>query len=36
MCSEDNCIDCFNKSFTSHKKFKFWSLKNTENPRYLF
>jgi len=36
MCSEDNCIDCFNKSFASHEKVKFWSLKNTENPRYLF
>lgn len=36
MCLEDNCIDCFNKSFASHNKAKFWSSKNKENPRHLF
>jgi very-short-patch-repair endonuclease len=36
MCDNDNCKECFNKSFASHEKAKFWSLKNKENPRYLF
>ena len=36
MCDNDDCKDCFNKSFASHEKAKFWSLKNTKNPRHLF
>jgi hypothetical protein len=36
MCNKDECIDCYNKSFASHEKVKYWSNKNTENPRYLF
>ncbi len=36
MCHEDECIDCYNKSFASHEKVKCWSSKNTENPRHLF
>jgi very-short-patch-repair endonuclease len=36
LCDKDNCIDCYKKSFASHEKIKYWSLKNTENPRYLF
>jgi hypothetical protein len=37
MCFEKDCIDCFNKSFASHPKVKYWSNKN-ENilPRHLF
>ena len=36
MCYSDNCHDCYNKSFASHEKIKYWSPKNTENPRHLF
>ena len=36
LCQNDNCTDCFNKSFASHEKVKYWSSKNTENPRHLF
>jgi very-short-patch-repair endonuclease len=36
MCNKDDCVNCYNKSFASHEKVKYWSNKNTENPRYLF
>ena len=36
MCYENNCLVCYNKSFASHEKVKYWSAKNKENPRYLF
>jgi very-short-patch-repair endonuclease len=36
MCYEDECIDCYNKSFASHEKVICWSSKNTANPRHLF
>lgn len=36
MCLEDSCTFCFNKSFASHEKVKYWSNKNKENPRNLF
>jgi very-short-patch-repair endonuclease len=36
ICDNDECIDCYNKSFASHEKVKYWSSKNTANPRYLF
>jgi very-short-patch-repair endonuclease len=36
MCIDDNCNDCFNKSFASHEKVIYWSSKNKENPRHLF
>ena len=36
MCYNDECIDCYNKSFASHEKVKYWSSKNIENPRHLF
>jgi very-short-patch-repair endonuclease len=36
MCDNDDCKECFNKSFACHEKVKFWSLKNTKNPRHLF
>ena len=36
MCSENNCKECFNKSFASHEKVKYWSSKNKEKPRQLF
>ena len=38
MCLEDNCIYCYNKSFASHEKSKYWNTeRNGEtNPRKLF
>ena len=36
MCNNDDCQECYEKSFASHEKVKYWSSKNTENPRHLF
>ena len=36
ICENYECKECFNKSFASHEKVKYWSIKNTKNPRYLF
>jgi very-short-patch-repair endonuclease len=36
MCDNVECNECYNKSFASHEKAKFWSIKNTKNPRHLF
>lgn len=36
LCKNDDCEDCFNKSFASHKKSVYWSNKNELNPRDLF
>jgi len=36
MCYENDCIDCYNKSFASHEKVIYWCSKNKENPRHLF
>jgi len=36
MCYNEDCIDCYSKSFASHSKVKYWSSKNNANPRYLF
>ena len=36
MCDNDECKDCYKKSFASHEKSKYWSEKNTKNPRHLF
>jgi very-short-patch-repair endonuclease len=33
ICINDNCILCFEKSFASHEKSKYWSNKNDLNPR---
>jgi very-short-patch-repair endonuclease len=33
LCDDTNCQNCFNKSFASHEKSKFWSIKNKINPR---
>ena len=36
VCNED-CNHCFEKSFASHEKAKYWSDKNSDtNPRYVF
>ncbi|AGV01478.1 restriction endonuclease [Cannes 8 virus] len=37
LCGSDNCETCFEKSFASHIKAKFWSFeKNKQNPREVF
>jgi very-short-patch-repair endonuclease len=36
MCYGEKCIHCFNKSFASQKKSKYWSKKNKEIPRNVF
>ncbi len=36
LCDKENCIDCFDKSFASSDKVKYWSKKNEDNPRNLF
>jgi very-short-patch-repair endonuclease len=36
LCSDDKCELCFNKSFASHDKAKYWSPKNIIKPRNVF
>jgi very-short-patch-repair endonuclease len=36
MCYEDDCNFCFDKSFASHEKSKYWSDKNKLKPREVF
>jgi very-short-patch-repair endonuclease len=36
LCINDDCKDCFNKSFASHEKSKYWSDKNNKIPREVF
>ena len=36
LCGDNECIDCFLKSFASHKKSKYWSDKNVLKPRQVF
>ena len=36
ICENDNCNDCFKKSFASNPKSKFWSDKNKIRPRNVF
>jgi very-short-patch-repair endonuclease len=36
LCENNDCKDCFEKSFTSHEKSKFWSNKNNLQPRQIF
>jgi len=35
LCENENCNQCYNKSFASHGKSKCWSKKNTEQPRNI-
>ena len=30
LCENIECIECFNKSFSSHEKSKYWRCKNNE------
>lgn len=36
LCLKKNCIICFNKSFASHKKAKYWSVLNKLSPFEVF
>ena len=36
LCENNDCQFCFNNSFASHEKSKYWSIKNQVNPRYVF
>lgn len=36
LCEDDNCDFCFNNSFASHPKAKFWSKKNNKTVRQIF
>jgi len=36
LCDDDDCEQCFDNSFASHPKVKFWSKKNTKNPGDVF
>ncbi len=36
LCDKENCNQCFEKSFASHDKSKYWSDKNISNPRQVF
>ena len=36
LCENVDCADCFNKSFASHEKSKYWSNKNETSPRNVF
>jgi len=36
LCNNENCQECYNKSFESHIKSKFWSSKNILQPRQVF
>jgi len=35
LCSNENCQFCFEKSFASNEKYKYWSNKNDVSPRYV-
>ena len=36
FCEDLDCQHCLNKSFSGHEKLKYWSSKNTADPRRLF
>jgi hypothetical protein len=36
LCDNYNCIPCFNKSFASHERSRYWSVKNNVSPRQVF
>lgn len=36
LCDNEKCIECFNKSFASYPKSKYWSDKNKKKPRQIF
>src|SRR5665647_197100 len=36
LCSNDKCSCCYDRSFASNEKSKYWSSKNNEKPRDVF
>lgn len=36
LCKDDNCAQCFSKSFASSPMIRFWNSKNKVNPRDVF
>lgn len=36
LCGIEECVFCFNKSFASNEKAKYWSSKNVLKPRNVF
>jgi hypothetical protein len=36
LCENDNCKICFDKSFASHEKSKYWLDRNEKSPRNTF
>lgn len=36
LCNDDNCVACYNKSFASCDKSKYWSKKNKVTQRQIF
>jgi very-short-patch-repair endonuclease len=36
LCNDDHCKSCINKSFASHEKSKYWSIKNVKKTRDIF
>ena len=36
LCNNNDCKNCYNKSFASNKKSKYWSNKNKLKPRQIF
>jgi len=36
LCGDEKCKSCYNNSFASHEKSKYWSVKNNIDPRKVF
>ena len=36
LCDEEDCVACYNKSFASHPKSKYWCDANEKTPREVF
>jgi very-short-patch-repair endonuclease len=36
LCDKEDCKVCFERSFASHEKAKYWNIKNELQPRFVF
>ena len=36
LCKNESCEVCYNRSFASHEKSKYWSSRNDVFPRFIF
>lgn len=36
LCDDDQCDKCFEKSFASHEKSRFWNINNLVKPREIY